>query len=41
VGARAAGLAPVIIDPTGSYRAIDCPTITCLRELLDRIGPRE
>jgi putative hydrolase of the HAD superfamily len=39
VGARAAGLSPVIIDPTGSYGALDCPTITDLRELLAPAGP--
>ena len=34
VGARAAGLAPVIIDPTGAYGEIDCPVIRGLSELL-------
>jgi putative hydrolase of the HAD superfamily len=34
VGARAAGLAPVIIDVVGEYSALDCPKIADLRELL-------
>jgi len=38
VGARAAGLWPVLIDPTGAYDAIDCPTIAGLRELLEGLG---
>jgi len=38
VGARAAGLQPVLIDPTGAYAASDCATITSLRELLGALG---
>jgi putative hydrolase of the HAD superfamily len=38
VGARGAGLRPVLIDPTGAYDAVDCPTIAALPELLERLG---
>lgn len=41
LGARAAGLAPVILDPTGSYGDLDCAKIASLAELLDAIGARE
>jgi putative hydrolase of the HAD superfamily len=34
VGARAAGMHPVLIDPTGAYRSSDCMTIATLSELL-------
>lgn len=34
VGSRAAGLSPVVIDTTGSYDGLDCPTIGALGELL-------
>jgi putative hydrolase of the HAD superfamily len=34
LGARAAGLRPVLIDTTRSYGPLDCPTITALYELL-------
>jgi putative hydrolase of the HAD superfamily len=34
LGARAAGIAPVLVDATGAYRAADCPTIGCLSELV-------
>ena len=33
VGARRAGLAPVLLDPLGVARAMDCPVIRSLREL--------
>lgn len=38
VGARAAGLRPILIDPTGAYDGIDCPTIAGLPELLEGLG---
>ncbi len=38
LGARAAGIAPVLVDATGAYRAVDCPTITRLPELLAALG---
>jgi putative hydrolase of the HAD superfamily len=34
LGARAAGLVPVLLDPTGSYDAVDCATIASLEGLL-------
>jgi putative hydrolase of the HAD superfamily len=34
VGARAAGVAPVLLDPLGGYPDVDCATIASLRELL-------
>ena len=40
VGARAAGLAPVLIDAVGAYPDVDCPRIERLSELLDRIPRR-
>jgi len=38
VGARAGGLSPVIIDPTETYRGLDCPIIRGLRELLEPVN---
>jgi putative hydrolase of the HAD superfamily len=38
VGARAAGLLPILIDPTGAYAAADCRTIAALPELLEGLG---
>jgi putative hydrolase of the HAD superfamily len=35
VGARSAGLFPVLLDPLGGYPDADCPTIASLAELLD------
>ena len=35
VGARSAGMAPVILDTTGAYEGLDCPTIARLEQLLD------
>jgi len=40
VGARAAGLAPVLIDPMGAYPDADCPRIERLTDLLDRLPRR-
>jgi len=40
VGARAAGLSPVLIDAVGAYPDVDCPRIERLAELLDRIPRR-
>jgi putative hydrolase of the HAD superfamily len=37
VGARAAGLSPVIIDPTNTYHGLDCPIIRGLRELMEPV----
>lgn len=34
LGARAAGLTPVLLDLTGGYADVDCATIASLRELL-------
>jgi putative hydrolase of the HAD superfamily len=34
LGARAAGLTPVLLDPLGSYPDVDCATIASLAELL-------
>jgi len=34
LGARAAGLTPVLLDPLGSYPDVDCATIASLSELL-------
>jgi putative hydrolase of the HAD superfamily len=34
LGARAAGIAPVLVDVTGAYGAVDCPTIAHLAELV-------
>ncbi|MGH0030698.1 MAG: HAD family hydrolase [Myxococcota bacterium] len=34
VGARAAGLTPVLLDPLGGYPDVDCATIAALQELL-------
>jgi putative hydrolase of the HAD superfamily len=38
VGARAAGLRPVLLDRTASHNGADCPRISDLRELLDLVG---
>jgi putative hydrolase of the HAD superfamily len=40
VGARAAGLAPVLIDSVETYPDVDCPRIGGLAELLDRLPRR-
>jgi putative hydrolase of the HAD superfamily len=40
VGARAAGLAPILIDSAGGYPDADCPRITRLAELLDHLPRR-
>jgi putative hydrolase of the HAD superfamily len=40
VGARAAGLAPVLIDPLGAYPDADCLRIERLADLLDRLPGR-
>ena len=37
VGARGAGLTPVIIDPSGGYATLDCAKIADLRDLLPAI----
>lgn len=37
VGARAAGLSPVIIDSTNTYNGLDCPIIRGLRELMEPV----
>ena len=37
LGARAAGLHPVIVDATRTYRDHDCETIASLRQLIERI----
>jgi len=38
LGARAAGLYPVIVDPTQTYGGHDCDTIADLRQLIARLG---
>jgi putative hydrolase of the HAD superfamily len=38
LGARAAGLYPVIVDATRTYRGHDCDTIADLRQLIARLG---
>jgi putative hydrolase of the HAD superfamily len=35
VGARAAGMRPILVDSTGAYHGIDCTTIESLTELLE------
>ncbi len=40
VGARAAGVAPVIIDRAGTYGSLDCVKIEALPELLDHLPAR-
>lgn len=43
VGARAAGMQAVILDPTASYAGLDCPVIADLTQLLAALpqdGPR-
>ncbi len=37
VGARAAGVTPCLLDPTGSYADVDCLRFASLTELLDRV----
>jgi putative hydrolase of the HAD superfamily len=37
VGARAAGLHPILIDPTGGYASIRCHTIGRLLELVETL----
>ena len=37
VGARAAGLAPILIDSAGAYPDVDCPRIERLSDLLDQL----
>jgi putative hydrolase of the HAD superfamily len=39
-GARAAGIAPVLIDPLLRYAGIDCPRIDRLSALLELLPPR-
>ena len=34
IGARAAGLVPILLDPTGGYADVDCATIATLEALL-------
>jgi putative hydrolase of the HAD superfamily len=34
LGARAAGMMPIVIDETGGYGELDCPRIAALQELL-------
>jgi putative hydrolase of the HAD superfamily len=34
VGARGAGLVPVLLDPLGGYPDVDCATIAALHDLL-------
>jgi putative hydrolase of the HAD superfamily len=36
LGARRAGIAPVLVDPVGAYAEPDCPVITQLSDLLER-----
>ena len=38
LGARAAGLAPIILDSTGSFGELDCAKIAALGELLDSVA---
>ena len=40
VGARAAGMAPILIDSAGGYPDADCPRIERLAELLDHLPRR-
>lgn len=40
VGARAAGLSPILIDSVGAYPDADCPRIARLGELLDHLPRR-
>ncbi len=40
VGARAAGLAPILIDSADAYPNVDCPRISRLGELLDHLPRR-
>ena len=41
VGARAAGLRAVLLDPTGLYDAYDCARVRTLGELADRLADDE
>ena len=34
-GARAAGMSPVLLDPVGAYKNVDCEVITRLKDLVD------
>lgn len=38
VGARAAGIRPVLLDAAGLYPEADCPQVASLRELVDALG---
>jgi HAD superfamily hydrolase (TIGR01509 family) len=40
VGARAAGLHPVLVDPLSRWTGLDCDRIAALPDLLDRFPPR-
>jgi putative hydrolase of the HAD superfamily len=40
VGARAAGMTPILIDSAGAYPDADCPRIAGLAELLDHLPRR-
>ena len=39
VGARAAGVRPVLLDEAGLYEAADCPRVRSLVELADHLDP--
>ncbi len=34
VGARAAGMAPVLFDPIGAYSGVDCPVVQSLGDVV-------
>ena len=40
VGARAAGVRPVLLDEAGLYPDADCPRVRSLVELADHFDPR-
>ena len=40
VGARAAGVRPVLVDEAGLYPDADCPRVRSLAELADHLDPR-
>jgi HAD superfamily hydrolase (TIGR01549 family) len=40
VGARAAGVRPILLDEAGLYPDADCPRVRSLSELADHLGPR-
>jgi putative hydrolase of the HAD superfamily len=40
VGARAAGVRPVLLDEAGLYPEADCPRVRSLAELADHLAPR-